>query len=251
MVKVREDLTGQRFGKLTVIEQAEDYIDKCNIHKSMWKCKCDCGKEKNILGASLKSGNSTSCGCFHKETISKIMNKMRSKHNIYEFNNNYGVCYTDNKEYYWLFDLEDYDKIKDYYWSPNSKKSKYASAKDKKLNTTVQMSRIIMGIPIQDKRKVDHINHNVFDNRKDNLRVCTNSQNNMNKGLQSNNTSGVTGVTWRKEKHKWEAQIRLNRKNMHLGLFQNFDDAIRTRKEAEEKYFGEYSYDNSMKRGEK
>lgn len=249
MIKAKEDLTGKRFGRLVVIKQSNDYIDKNGRHHCNWLCHCDCGNNIDVIGTSLTRKKYTkSCGCLHKEIISKILSDNRTKYNIYEFYDNYGVCYTDNKEYYWLFDLEDYDKIKKYYWSPKSDKCNYASAKDTELNTTVQMSRIIMGLSIRDKRKVDHINHNVFDNRKNNLRVCTNSQNNMNKGLQSNNTSGVTGVTWRKDKHKWEAQIRLNRKNIHLGLFPNFDDAVKARKQAEEKYFGEYSYDNSIKK---
>ena len=56
------DLTGQRFGRLTVIERAEN-IGK----KTMWKCRCDCGNEKIIRADDLKSGRSKSCGCYNKE----------------------------------------------------------------------------------------------------------------------------------------------------------------------------------------
>ena len=68
----------------------------------------------------------------------------------------------------------------------------------------------------------------------------------MNKGLQSNNTSGIAGVGWHKSSNKWMAYIAINKKQIHLGLFSKKEDAIKARKEAEEKYFGEFSYDNSQ-----
>ena len=92
-------------------------------------------------------------------------------------------------------------------------------------------------------------NNNKRDNRKANLREVTESQNQMNKGLRSNNTSGVTGVYWDKESSRWFAVITANKNVIFLGYFNSFDNAVRARKQAEEKYHGEYSYDNSMKAG--
>ena len=74
----------------------------------------------------------------------------------------------------------------------------------------------------------------------------TPSQNQMNSKLSSNNTSGVTGVYWVKKCNKWNANIKINNKYIHLGNFTDFDDAVKARKEAEQKYFGEYSYSNSQ-----
>ena len=68
----------------------------------------------------------------------------------------------------------------------------------------------------------------------------------MNKGLLSNNTSGVTGVTWCSADNKWCARITVNKRRINLGYFNTFEYAVRARKEAEEKYFGEWSYDNSI-----
>ena len=68
----------------------------------------------------------------------------------------------------------------------------------------------------------------------------------MNRGLQSNNASGATGVYWHKQSSKWVAFIQNNRKHIHLGSFENFEDAVKARKDGEEKYFGEFSYDNSQ-----
>lgn len=102
-----------------------------------------------------------------------------------------------------------------------------------------------MGDP--DNMVIDHKNHNLLDNRKSNLRIVTNSQNQMNKAIVQNNTSGATGVVWLKDTQQWRAEIRINMKTIYLGFFTNKDDAIAARKLAEEKYFGEYSYANSMK----
>lgn len=67
---------------------------------------------------------------------------------------------------------------------------------------------------------VDHRNHNTLDNRRSNLRIGSNSENMQNrKGLQSNNKSGYRGVTWHKRDKKWEASLTVNRKRIHLGLY--------------------------------
>jgi hypothetical protein len=64
----------------------------------------------------------------------------------------------------------------------------------------------------------------------------------MNKGIISNNTSGATGVIWNKRLNKWQSRITVDKKDIYLGSYNNFEDAVKARKEAEEKYFGEFSY---------
>lgn len=71
MVKVKKDLTGLRFGRLVVLEQAEDYVKPDGEHCAMWKCQCDCDNIKNIKGESLRSGMTQSCGCYAKEMCGK------------------------------------------------------------------------------------------------------------------------------------------------------------------------------------
>ena len=95
--------------------------------------------------------------------------------------------------------------------------------------------------------KVDHIKHNKRDNRKSQLRIVTDSQSNMNRGLASNNTSGITGVRFTGQNNKWQAYIGVNGELIHLGYFDDKLKAIEARNIAEEKYFGEYSYYNSIK----
>lgn len=61
------DLVGMRFGRLTVIELSQ----RKSHGNLLWLCHCDCGGSKEVTGCNLKSGNSTSCGCFKRENVSK------------------------------------------------------------------------------------------------------------------------------------------------------------------------------------
>lgn len=65
------DLTGTRFGKLTVLFRTDDHIQPSGQHKRVWHCKCDCGNECDVRANDLKSGNTTSCGCVQKESRGK------------------------------------------------------------------------------------------------------------------------------------------------------------------------------------
>lgn len=83
---------------------------------------------------------------------------------------------------------------------------------------TLRMHRLIMGLT-DPKVQCDHENGNGLDNRRGNLRVCTNGQNSCNRGKTKNNTSGFKGVTWSKWNNKWAAQIQVHRRNIHLGYY--------------------------------
>ena len=85
--------------------------------------------------------------------------------------------------------------------------------------------------------EIDHINRDVLDNRKTNLRFVTHSQNIINAKIQSNNKSGHKGVSWAKHMNKWRAQIKDNGKTKHLGYFLNIKDAIKIRKIKEQEYY--------------
>mgnify|MGYP003321531520 CR=1 FL=1 len=82
---------------------------------------------------------------------------------------------------------------------------------------------------------IDHINGDPFDNRIHNLRLVTIRENAMNTKLSSKNKSGVTGVSLHGG-GKWQSKITSNGKSYYLGLFSNFDDAVKARKQAETKY---------------
>ena len=111
---VVEDLTDMTFNHLTVVERGDDYIQKSGKHRVMWLCKCDCGNPELVAvrSDSLKNGHIKSCGCIHDKR-SVDLGKSRKKYNTYDLSGEYGIGYTSNGDTFY-FDLEDYDKIKDY-----------------------------------------------------------------------------------------------------------------------------------------
>jgi hypothetical protein len=72
---------------------------------------------------------------------------------------------------------------------------------------------------IQDDMQIDHINGNTLDNRIDNLRLCTSTENNANRRAHIRNKSGYKGVSWDKNKQKWLASIMANRVFYRIGFF--------------------------------
>lgn len=109
-------------------------------------------------------------------------------------------------------------------------------ALDRKL---VHMSRVIAKTP--DGMWCDHINHNTLMNTEENLRNVTNSQNQMNKRIRRDNTTGVAGVGTRKKNGKYIARVRIQKKNVFYKEFKTIEEATQARKEAEKKYFGEFA----------
>ena len=129
----------------------------------------------------------------------------------------------------------DKDKIKllsKYKW--HLRDDGYVQCKVNKKN--IKMHQVLMGK--KDGLIIDHINRNILDNRIKNLRHATRTINSFNQKKQINNTSGITGVNWSKEKKKWEVRINCRKKCIRLGRFKNKEDAIKVRKEAELKYYG-------------
>lgn len=239
------NLSGKRFGRLTVINLIDSNAQDSRRDRK-WLCKCDCGNtvvysEKQLL----KSKNVHSCGCYTVEHAKNIGHSNK-KYNTYDLSGDYGIGYTPSGEPFY-FDIEDYDKIKQYCWSINEygyvKTSVYI---DNNTSRTIRMHRLIMDVLDNDDVVVDHIGHNCRDNRKSQLRICTQDDNTYNTITRSTNTSGFKGVSWDIEKQKWLVQIWANNKKIHIGRYNNINDAIKARKDAEEKYHKEYSYDNSM-----
>jgi hypothetical protein len=84
--------------------------------------------------------------------------------------------------------------------------------------------------------EIDHINHIRDDNRIPNMRDVPRTQNNKNKSIGKNNSSGVIGVCWDKQGKNWKAAITVNSKKIHLGYFKDLKEAIQARKSANLKY---------------
>lgn len=231
---------GDKFGLWTVIDYSESIIEKNGRISKMWLCQCDCKRQtlKPVREKTLLSGKSSSCGCM----------KGYAKHsaNYYDLSSDYGIGYTSKGEEFY-FDLEDYEKIKEYKWYLTSVGYIATQYKDKNGKTkTLLLHRFIMDVIEYNHNIVDHINHNTIDNRKCNLRIVTHQQSGMNRGIQRNNTSGTCGVYKSSFKNKWTATIKVNGKLINLGYFDSKKEAINIRKKAEAKYFGEYAYNANL-----
>jgi len=102
----------------------------------------------------------------------------------------------------------------------------------------VAMHRIIMNAPRG--KLVDHINGNGLDNRRANLRICTNAENMRNRHAQRNSTSGYRGVTWDKERKLWTAAIVINNRHITIGRFPDKESAARAYDKKAKEVWGEF-----------
>lgn len=228
MVKVREDLTGQTFGTLTVLKQAEDYVDRKGQHYAQWLCECSCKKRTQLItrGSHLKNGHTTSCGCSHIKE-----DGYKKKGNKKDLSGDFGIIWSTNTNEEIYFDLEDADKILKYTWSVG-----WYGYPTAYINNKVVRMHVLIGCKWH-----DHHNHNKLDNRKENLIPCTHQENTRNCSPPKNNTSGFIGVSWNKNRGEWASYITVDYKDIHLGSFVDKVDAIRARLQAELKFFGEFA----------
>lgn len=93
---------------------------------------------------------------------------------------------------------------------------------------------------------VDHINGDVLDNRKSNLRECSQAMNVVNTRITSNNSSGYKGVSWDSRAKKWRSQIFENRKCIFLGNFESKHDAARMYNFWAKDIYGEFAVLNTI-----
>lgn len=139
-----------------------------------------------------------------------------------------------------LVDNWDYEILKKRKWTDNG--FGYAASTWNYKQHSAQ--KIIMWCP--EGYELDHINGNTLDNRKENLRICTRTQNSFNKPKPSSNTSGYKGVSWSKFYKKWHAQISAHGKPTDLGFFKDKKDAARAYNKAAKKLHGDYAYQNDL-----
>lgn len=207
-----------------------------------WECECSCENHTHMVlsTSDLIHGRSLSCGCAGEDKA--LRGHPNRKRNEYDLTGEYGIGWTTNTHKEFYFDLEDYDKIKDYTWFEHNPILDYVVLVGNKIGGRVRGKTVRFNQAIGCKGW-DHINHDTFDNRKENLRPCTQHQNTFNAKKKKNNTSGVTGVQEQKNcsKKRWKAVIMLNRKNISLGSYETFEEAVKARLEGEKKYFGEFA----------
>lgn len=210
---------GMRFGKLTVIEKADNYT---------WKCRCDCGNISTPTCWHLITGHTRSCGnC--------------GKNHYEDCDDGVSVAVTTTNGAVFFIDKEDEPLVRQYKWSCSTDShgivticnSKGRSVYDLILNTPKGM-------------EADHIDLNRLNNRRSNLRIVTHQQNQCNQPLQRNNTSGVAGVSYYPPRRKYRARIKVCQHDIHLGYYSTFDEAVQARNVGMKFMFGEYGRYNDV-----
>ena len=238
MVATKQDLIGHKFGKLTVIGRAEDYIYPNGAHHPRWLCECDCEEynQISVMESDLKRGHTKSCGCLRSERTKATNKTKKKKANQYTIKDNMviGLTFNTQKEFY--VDVKNFDKIKDICWCETIQRGmSRLMGRDTKTGKNIFMHQLL-GFA-----NYDHIDRNELNNLEINLRPATASENSQNRKRNSNNTSGVIGVGWDKNCQKWIARIKIQGRSIYLGSFINKDDAIIARLKAEQKYFKEFA----------
>lgn len=234
-----------------------DSINKLIIY---WDCRCLCGCNKIfvwptfILEQRKLKANQPIYGLGCDNSI--IKKWVTDKPNQYDLTNEkYGIGYDENGNKF-IFDKEDYDRIKKYKWN-GSKEIKSSRNKESVYFTTMvkgyelKLHWFVMGIynefgydldgnkeklkEVNEKynRKnnealIDHINRKPMDNRKSNLRFTNSGLNKQNNDVYKNNLSGIIGVSFVNNKG-WRSDITVNGKRKYLGIYINKEDAIKIR----------------------
>lgn len=124
---------------------------------------------------------------------------------------------------YALVDAEDYEATTTRRWCLCNG---YVARSGGVRKANIKLHRQVMGLPPGDPRMVDHINHDRLDNRKANLRIVTNAQNQQNRrGAMRNSRSGIRGVCWAAREQRWRATATVDGRTRHLGYFPTSDEA--------------------------
>lgn len=207
------DLTGKKFGAWTVIKQSE----KRNKHIT-WLCKCECGNESVVVSQKLRMGLSKSCGCL-------IPEKARESSTIH------GKCTTP--------EYRTWSEIFTRCTNPNSKAYQYYGGRGITISerwNNFENFLADMGEKLSPKHSIERIDVN-GNYEPNNCKWATAEEQSINKRLYENNTSGHKGVSKRKKTGKWKSYIRVKGKLITLGEYEDIQDAINARKQAEKLYW--------------
>lgn len=139
-----------------------------------------------------------------------------------------------------IVDDELFDKLSKYKWLSCGRYAARAThyyIDGKRKQKWIFMHKLIADAP--EKMQVDHINRNTFDNRKDNLRICTHQQNSFNH--PGYGTRGVTKVTNRPLKKPYCVRLMLNGKSLYFGYYATLEEAKSVWKEKAKGYYGEFA----------
>jgi len=218
------EMAGRKFNHLSVLAEAGSY----RRHDTMWRCRCDCGKETVVRGSFLRSNHTKTCGnC-----------------NTYSEAGDVAYCKVASGRTF-KFDAEDINKVKICSWSVDSQGYVLAVSESGK---RIKLHRYLLGVP--SGTVVDHINGDPSDCRKRNLRRCTQHKNCYNQQIRRNSSTGYKGVCFDKSKGRYMAHIHPDRRFKFLGYFETPEEAAIAYNNAASYYFGEYAKLNAIRKEE-
>lgn len=227
--------------KLCEIKSSKHHFcsKKCfDEHKNykVIKVKCIfCDKELLRTEKDIKKYKNLFCN-------NECKSKYQRKYNDIVIKDDYAeiIIFRLNKQISALIDIEDIEKVKYFKWNARYDKTiKNFYIETTTLNhKTIRLHRLITNCP--DDLVVDHINHNTLDNRKSNLRVCTQQENaeNRNGAYITNVNSGYRNVYWSKRDKLWIVRLTKNYKRIYGGSFKDLKTAIIVAKNLRNKYYG-------------
>jgi hypothetical protein len=226
------DLRERIFGRLTALKP----VGRCG-GKIVWWCLCACGSYTEVSASNLISGNTSSCGCYHSDKAREANTKGGNKYVV--VGDSAGLILTGRSgcvRGLAIVDREDLALVCYTRWCLK-KDSGYVTNRHGD-----RLSRVVMAEELSGKEHlfVDHIDHDLLNNRRENLRVCTNAQNSRNSKLSKCNKTGYKGV-YCLNRRSFRARIVVDYKTIHLGYFSNAGDAAKAYNEAALKYFGEFA----------
>ena len=216
---------GTKMGRWTVIYE----VPRKKGHRYV-RCRCECGRERDVNFHNLNRRLTMSCGC-KKENVYRLLEDGRTM---------VGVM-TGGIEFF--FDVEDHPFVKTKTWYPD----RHSTTRDHVYvadSTGKQLHQYLLKTP--KGFETDHIDLNTLNNRRSNLRICTHQQNQCNQPEQANNTSGVTGVSYYPPRQKYRARIKASQHDIHLGYFYTFEEAVQARNEGIKLMFGEFGRLNDV-----
>lgn len=219
-----KDLTGRVFGKLTVV----GYAGRTRRGNSLWQCRCECGGGSTVETKRLTIGKSTSCGCVGRANL-KIKNTSAQTIDP-------SGRITLNAGHVCLVDPEDLPLVSPFNWTAYKSRDGLYYAK-RQSPTHVLMHVLLMG-----GTGIDHKNGNGLDNRRDNLRFATATQNNANKDMQKSSRNRFKGVIHpRGYRKRWGACLSVGGKRHYLGGYGTEEEAARAYDRKAREVFGEFA----------
>ncbi|MCI5648170.1 MAG: transcriptional regulator [Fusicatenibacter sp.] len=198
--EIGKDLTGMRFGKLTVLGKSGE---KAKDGNPLWLCRCDCGNRIETTKRRLMTGNTSSCGCGKKPQLKAWVGKRFGMLTVLSY------ARKENGVHIWHCK---YDC------------GNFVDVRQSNLQNGWTTSCGCRRNPVKNLHYVDG--------------TCV--ENIRSESLYRTNTSGIRGVYYSKQRKKWIAQIMFQRKCYNLGGYDTLEDAAQVRKMAEDKIFGDF-----------